>query len=181
MTIKAYYEKFHKFYTTLPDAVAAEAERTKDVILDLNRDQLLYGRDAKGETLTPSYLDDPYFKKKYKNPLKAAIRYRNMKKELEDFHWGKIRFGHVQLFTDKSPDTPNLLINGNWFMNYLFINISENKYTIDSTGIAANDIQRKYEGYGHPVYGLAPVSVKYYYFGYIRPNAIFKHFKECMK
>jgi hypothetical protein len=180
MTIKGFKDKWDKFYSTLPDAIAAEVERTKDVLLDLNRDQLLYGRDADGNVLKPDYVDDSYFQK-YKNPLKAAIRYKKMKMALEDEHYGKIRFGHLQLFDDKSPDTPNLIVNGSWFMNHLFINVDKDKYTIDSGGQAANDIQSKYEGYGHRIYGIAPASAKYYYFGFIRPNAIVKHFNECMK
>jgi hypothetical protein len=175
-TFKAFMNKWNKFYTALPDAIAAEVERTQDVLLSLNEDQLLYGRDAKGDVLTPGYMDDPYFK----GSLKRASNYMNKKKEREDEHWNRIRFIDAKLFTDKSPGTPNLLVNGNRFMNHLFINLDKDKYTIGSTGIAAGDIQRKYESYGHPVYGLAPVSVEYYYFGYVRPNAIIGSYKKYM-
>jgi hypothetical protein len=179
MTIREYYERFHQFYTTLPEAIAGEVERTQDVLLSLNEDQLLYGRDANGNVLTPGYMDDPYFQK-FKNPLKAASNYMKMKKKLEDEHWSRIKYGNVQLFPDKSPGTPNLLVNGNWFMNYLFISTDKESYTIGSTGRVSGDIEKKYAGYGHPVYGLAPVSAEYYYFGFIRPNAIVKHFNQCM-
>jgi hypothetical protein len=65
-------------------------------------------------------------------------------------------------------------------MNLLAIDVNRDSYTIGSTGEAAGDIKRKYESYGHPVYGIAPASAKYYYFGYIRPNAILGHYKKCM-
>jgi hypothetical protein len=175
-TIKAFRDKWTKYYGDLPALIADEVEKTKDVLLDLNRDQLLYGRDAKGEVLTPGYMDDPYFE----GDLKAASKYMNRKKKLEDKHWNRIKFRDAGLFPDKSGDTPNLLINGNWFMNHLLIDVNKDKYTISSTGIAADDIQRKYAGYGHPVYGFAPVSVNYYYFGYLRPNAIIGNYKKYM-
>jgi hypothetical protein len=179
MTIKGYRDKYSKFHTSLPDVIAAEVARTSDVLLDLNRDQMLYGRDAKGEVLTPDYVDDPYFKK-FRNPILRAVNYKKMKMALEDTHYGRMRFGHVQLFPDKSEDTPNLVVNGNWFMNLLFINVDKESYTIGSSGIAAADIQTKYAAYGHPVFGLAPVSKKYYYFGFIRP-VIEANFNKHMK
>ena len=180
MTIKGFKDRFDQFYSSLNETIQSEVAQTSDVLLDLNRDQMLYGRDAKGEVLTPAYLDDPYFRENYKSPLKAAIRYKNYKKALEDTHWGMIRYIGVQLFPDKSEDTPNLIINGNWFMNYLFINVSGDQYTIGSTGIAADSIQKKYEGYGHPVFGLAPVSKEYYYRGWIRP-AILNSYKKHLQ
>jgi hypothetical protein len=176
-TFKSFMDKWDKFYTTLPDAIAAEVERTKDVLLSLNEDQLLYGRDAEGNVLTPDYLDDPYFD----GNLKAAVRYKKKKIDREDEHWNRIRFRDAKLFPDKSEDTPNLLVNGNWFMNHLFINVNGNKYTTGSTGIAANDIQRKYASYGHTLFGIAPASANYYYFEYVRPNAILGHYKKHMK
>jgi hypothetical protein len=177
MTVRQYYERFHRFYTTLPDAISQEVERTSDVLLSLNEDQLLYGRDAKGNVLTPDYMDDPYFE----GDLKAAARYKRKKEKYEDIHWGRIRFTEAKLFPDKNGSTPNLLINGNRFMNHLFINTNRESYGIASSGIVAGDIERKYAAYGHPVYGLAPVSAEYYYFGYLRPNAIVRHFNECMQ
>ena len=180
MTIKGFKDRFDRFYSSLDATIQNEVAQNSDVLLDLNRDQLLYGRDAEGEVLTPSYLDDPYFKENYKNPLKAAVRYKNYKKLLEDTHWGMIRYTGAQLFTDKSGDTPNLIINGNRFMNFLFIHVSGDQYTIGSTGIAAGDIKKKYEGFGHPVFGLAPVSKEYFYRGWIRP-AILRSYKQHLQ
>jgi len=175
-TIKEIKDRYENAYNQIWGTLSAVVSNNQDVLLDLNRDQLLYGRDAKGEVLTPDYMNDPYFDK-FKNPMKAASNYKKMKRALEDTHYGMIRYSGVQLFPDKRDDTPNLIINGSWFMNYLFINSSSDKFEIGSTGIAADDIQKKYEGYGHPIFGLALTSKKYFYFGWARP-AILKLYKK---
>ena len=180
MTLKGYKDRFDQFYSSLNEIIQNEVAQTSDVLLDLNRDQMLYGRDAKGEVLTPDYITDPYFGENYRNPLRAAIEYMKMKEEKEDTHWGMIRYVGVQLFPDKSKYTPNLIVNGNWFMNYLFINVSGDQYTIGSSGIKSSDIESKYERYGHPIFGLALESKKYYYFGWIRP-AILNSYKSYMQ
>jgi hypothetical protein len=135
---------------------------------------MLYGRDAYGNVLKPDYLDDPFFQQ-FEDPLGVAIEYKKMKMKLEDMHHAIIRFQSIQLFPDKSPDTPNLLVNGNWFMNYLFINISKEGYEIDSTGIVAPDIEQKYG----KVFGLAPESKAYYWNGFLR-RALLEHYEKNM-
>jgi hypothetical protein len=175
-TIKAIKEKYEKAYNLIESTVSKIASENQDVLLDLNRDQLLYGRDAKGDVLTPDYMSDPYFDK-YKNPKMAASNYMNMKRNLEDQHWGMIRYVGVQLFPDKKDYTPNLIVNGNWFMNHLYVAVNANKYELGSTGSASDDIQKKYSSYGHPVFGLATVSKKYFYHGWIRP-AILKLYRK---
>ncbi|MCL1933052.1 MAG: hypothetical protein FWF53_04465 [Candidatus Azobacteroides sp.] len=175
-TIKAIKEKYENAYNQIGGTLSKVVSDNRDVLLDLNRDQLLYGRDAKGEVLTPEYTNDPYFDK-FKNPTKAASNYKKMKRASEDFHYGMIRYSGVQLFPNKNDDTPNLIVNGSRFMNHLFINTGSDQYEIGSTGIAADDIQKKYEGYGHPIFGLAPASKKYFYFGWVRP-AILKLYKK---
>jgi hypothetical protein len=173
-TIAEFRRKFNAFHSTLNDAVSSEAAQTSDVILALNRDQMLYGRDALGNVLKPDYLDDPYFQK-FKDPLKKAVQYKKMKIALEDLHYNRIGFQSIQLFPDKSPDTPNLLVNGNWFMNYLFINISKEGYEVSSTGQVTSDIEQKYG----KVFGLAPASKTYYWNGFLR-RALLEHYEKIM-
>lgn len=175
-TIKGVKEHYENAYNSIGSAVSSVVSSNQDVLLDLNRDQLLYGRDAKGNVLTPGYMEDPYFDK-YKDPIKAASRYKNRKRALEDDHWEMIRYPGVQFFPDKSDDTPNLIIDGSLFMSYLYVKASGDKYELGSTGQAADDIQKKYEGFGHPVFGLALASKKYFYFGWIR-SAILKLYKK---
>ena len=56
-------------------------------ILDLNRDQLLLGRNTDGELLTPTYLADPYFKSK-----EQAQDYFNCKQSMEQSHRMRLPF-----------------------------------------------------------------------------------------
>jgi hypothetical protein len=146
--------------TDIYNVAADVAAERADILMDMNRDQLLYGRNADGELLTPGYLDDPYFK-----TPEAAQRYHNKKVAMENDHRGRFRarlyFG-VQLFPDKPSDTPNLLINGRWFFNHFFINVNKesHSYIIGSTGLVAWEIEDKY---GQEVYGLAPKSRDFFF------------------
>jgi hypothetical protein len=154
-------DKFQKIRdTNIYDVSADVSAEHSDTLMDMNRDQLLYGRNAAGELLTPGYLDDPFFE----TPA-AAKAYYNKKVRLTSAHWTRFStrfYFRIQLFPDKPPDTPNLLINGNWFFNHFFININagSHSYVIGSTGEAAADIEGKY---GKKVYGLAEKSRAFFF------------------
>jgi hypothetical protein len=179
MTLGAYKRKFENFRSGLMQVVEDEVKNTIDVVIDLNQAQLLYGRDANGELLTPSYPDDPYFK----GDKEAAERYMENKNRMLSNHKERRDhrivplMGHIQLFPEKPEETPNLIINGMWFHNFFYANASGGKYTIGSTGIKADAIQEKYESYGHPVFGLAKPSRDYYFRGFIKP-AILRSYKQ---
>jgi hypothetical protein len=139
--------------------------KNQDEILSLNRDQILYGRDAKGGILYPSYDNDPYFNDKSEDYKKSYIEKKN---KLEREHNSLIK--HKRLYKKKSSDTPNLIITGSWFQNYLFIRVSGNTFETGSSGKAAPDIERKYL----PLYGLSRESKEYFWIKYMR-KAIMKH------
>jgi hypothetical protein len=148
--------------------VEDEVNNTLDVVANLNTAQLLYGRDADGELLTPTYLDDPYFK----GNKKRAEAYMEKKTRLSPQ-----LMSHIQLFPQKPEETPNLIITGTWFHNYFYATAGGGKYTIGSTGLAADDIQKKYESYGHRIFGLSKPARDFYYRYYIRP-AILRSYKQ---
>jgi len=148
----------------IPQTARESANNNQDVLLDLNRDQFLYGRDAEGEVLTPSYSQDPYFE-----TPEAALSYKRKKEAYEAIHKG-MRWNTAVGFPEKDSDTPNLIITGTLFMDYLFINIASDTYEVGSTGIAAPDIERKYG----KIYGLAPLSKEYFWFGFMRPDIMNK-------
>ena len=132
-----------------------------DVLLSLNRDQMLLGRNSDGDELGPNYLQDPYFKSR-----EAAERYARMKYALEPSHVGLI--WNPQLFPDKSKDTPNLIVTGS-FQDAMFISVSGGKYNIGSTYVDASDISQKYN---NKVFGLAPQSKEYFYRQWILPELL---------
>jgi hypothetical protein len=168
MTLGEYKRKFDSFYSGLMQTVEDEVKNTLGVLVDLNTSQLMYGRDADAELLTPSYPDDPYFK----GNKKRADNYMKMKKRL-----APVLRPHVQLFPEKPEETPNLIVTGTWFHNYFYAKADGGKYTIGSTGMAADDIQKKYESYGHRVFGLSKPARNYYFRGFIRP-AILRTYKQ---
>lgn len=156
-TIKQVMECYKKAYDSIPEVIANTVQETSDVLLKLNKDQLLQGRDADGNLLSPTYTSDPYFK-----TPEHARRYSRMKHLLEVIH--RSRMSYVALYGEKPTDVPNLIVTGS-FQDGMFISVTKDSYTIDSTYKDANDINAKYN---YRVYGLALKSREFYYFGFIR-------------
>jgi len=160
-TIREIKEKYEKAYNALHDTISGVVQQNQDVLINLNRDQLLQGRDASGQLFNPTYTQDPFFKTKEK-----AQRYLKKKKNLESEHRARLSFS--ELYGRKPDDVPNLLVTGAWFFNHFFINTTKNEYTINSNGLVASDIAQKYPH----VYGIAPKSAEWFYFNYIRPAIV---------
>ena len=170
-TIKRFVEKYKKAYNELPEAIFNTVQQISDVLLDLNKDQLLQGRDADGNILTPGYLQDDYFP-----TSKMAQAYLRKKIRLEQIHWARMRFlTGIELYPGKNENTPNLIVTGP-FHDGFFIKATKGsfdkldaigEYTIDSSYEDADDINSKYKG---RVYGHAPRSKAFIYFTYIRPT-----------
>lgn len=168
-TIKGVRDKYKEALSEVIPTVQKVVNDNQDVLLSLNTDQMLLGRDAKGDVFTPGYTDDPYFK----TPEKAK-GYKKMKEGLESSH--KSRMSNVQLYPDKDSNTPNLIVSGP-FQDAMFINISSNEYKIGSTYVDASDINAKYN---KAVFGLAPRSKAYFYNNWVHP-AIMRMIKEKLK
>jgi hypothetical protein len=154
-------DKFQKIREIdIYDVSADVAAKNEDTLMEMNQDQLLYGRNAKGELLTPGYLDDPFFE-----TPESAQNYYDMKQRWAARHYARFGprfFFKIQLFPDKPSDTPNLLVTGTLFFNHFFINVNSGSrsYVIGSTGSVADGIEEKY---GNIVYGLAPQSSDFFF------------------
>lgn len=155
--INSAYERINRIDTVITKV----AEEKNDVLLSLNRDQMLSGRDTDGNSFTPGYTDDPYFKTKEK-----AESYKRMKEGLEVTHRGRIRFSNAQLYPNKDSNTPNLIITGP-FQDNMFINTSPTAYEIGSSYTDSNDIESKYN---NKVFGLAPKSKEYFWENFLLPE-----------
>lgn len=138
-------------------------KKNQNVLLSLNRDQMLLGRDAAGEVLTPDYLSDPYF-----DSQSEAMAYANMKYALESKH--NARITNPTIYPNKGKDTPNLIVTGT-FQDNMFIEAKNDSFTIGSTYVDAPDIEAKYNNL---VFGIAPASAMYFYENYIRPELMKK-------
>ncbi len=170
-TVKQIRDRYSDAIKGISEVVSKTANDNKDVLLSLNRDQMLLGRNKAGETFTPGYSNDPYFKTQAK-----AQAYKKMKIGLEKQHSGRMRFSNVQLYPNKDSDTPNLIITGP-FQEAMYITVSSSDYTLGSTYVDASDINAKYS---NAVFGLAPRSKEYFYQHWIHP-AIVKYIKEKLR
>ncbi len=131
MTILALYNRFSQLNT---DKVIEESVAdTKDQILRLNKEQLLAGKTRTGADITPSYLDDPYFKTR-----EAAQKYSEWKDRITPNPFRK-------------SGTPNLYING-FYHNSIRVDVVGQSIQY-STNVG---IGSKIEGkYGENLYGLS--------------------------
>jgi hypothetical protein len=128
--------------------VAVETiNETKDEFLHLNKSQLWAGKKASGSDITPSYLDDPFFKTR-----KQAEVYANWKQRITPS-------------PDRNKYAPNLWING-YFYHSIQINASGDliKFT------AWPEVMNKYED----VFGLMPENQKGYNYTVFLPLFLYK-------
>lgn len=141
----------------VPATIFRTVKEKEDILLSLNKDQLLLGRNAKGDSLSPNYLEDPYFKTK-----QAAEAYARMKDALLPMHM--TRLWNPQLYTDKTRLTPNLIVRGD-FQDAMYITTGSNAITIGSLYKDASNINAKYNNL---VFGIAEQSNLFFYVEYLR-------------
>lgn len=105
---------------------------TKEQLLALNKQQMYSGKLRTGQDITPSYLDDPYFKS-----TAAAQRYSDWKDEITPDQ-------------NRKKGTPNLFINGA-FYDSIGISVGSGDIKFDASFKDANSIESKFTA---NIYGL---------------------------
>ncbi len=110
----------------LRDIVGDIAEEHEAELAQMNREQLLAGKDNKGRYLL-KYTDDPYFKSR-----EAAIRYMNWKKRISPDK-------------DKPADVADFFITG-YTHSTIFANRQGNSIVFESNGRFAASILQKTNG-----------------------------------
>jgi hypothetical protein len=147
------------------DVASKVAGDNKGELLDLNRDQLLSGRNINNTLLSPTYLDDDYFNTpEAKRKGQTAKNYARAKSLLLAGHNARIK--HNGLYPAKPENVPNLIVTGP-FQDGMFINVTDRVYYVGSSYDDSGDIQAKYS---YLVFGFAPPSVVYFYNKYIFPE-----------
>ena len=101
----------------------------KDLFVDANRQNLVDGKTNEDKKITPSHTKDPYFK-----TPKAAKAYIRFKQKLPGIPKSSI----------KSPETPNLYING-FFHNSIKAVPSSKGISIDSNVVLGDKITKKFK------------------------------------
>ena len=135
-----------------PEVIAWQVDEYGYELLELNKDQMLLGRNAEGEEFEPTYLNDPYFK----SPA-AAQAYAAMKYGLEFVHKSRLTF--PLNYPDKPKDVPNLIVTGN-FQDGMFLKTTADSFIIDSRYDESRDIERKYN---NKVFGLTPLAKEFWW------------------
>lgn len=128
----------------------------KDVLLSLQKDQFLAGQNSKGSDLSPSYLEDDYFK----SPQKAQNYARWKESHAERYN---SLISVPGLFPPKNWMIPNLIVTG-VFYDGLFINIGKKEFEVSSSARMTSGITSKF---GADTFGLNLVSRTYFWNNYL--------------
>jgi hypothetical protein len=103
------------------DEVERIVDENKDVLTDLQRDQMMEGRSVDGDYIRPYYSENPYFKS-----AAAALKYAEWKQEITPNELRPL-------------DVPNLYINGR-FHNSLKTVMNGDEFSIESDDIKGASI-----------------------------------------
>jgi hypothetical protein len=126
-------------------------------LLEVQRNQLWAGKDAIGNDLTPSILDDPYFIEKYQDRAAAKAYEYAERKELQDQRVDNYIFGTRQF------GVPNLILtSGVKVWRKLCVIYGNNEIYIDAgkeNGYPdlTDELEAKYDA----PFGFNPVGVSY--------------------
>lgn len=125
-------ERIKNLSLNIEKEVSVIIDNTKEQILIKNKQQLMEGIKGDGNEITPSYLNDPYFKTR-----EAAQRYSNWKDKITPN-------------SKRKSGTPNLYING-FYHNTIEINVRGEKIITENKTTIGKKIEQKY---GDTLYGL---------------------------
>jgi hypothetical protein len=164
MTIGQMLNKAQKFERGFKKKIAQTLRENKKVVLDLQESQLLSGQDANGKWLTPSYLNDPFFKSR-----ESAERYRQRKIKKSALHEGLKRY---DIFGRNGGHTPNLIysdtVRKSQFYRQLKVEVADETLRIHSSWSKAPNVENKYP----TATGLSPKAFKYIWDNYAKPDLI---------
>ena len=148
MTIRGLYNKIQA--VDINKITQETFEGTEEEIRQYNLGQLIDGKTNKGVDITPSYLDDPYFKTK-----EQAQAYSDWK-------------DRISPRSKRRKGTPNLFING-FYHRSIKVAIQGDKIIYNSSFSEAPDIENTFKN----IYGLNPDSRKKFISFVLRP--VFNH------
>lgn len=156
-----YLQERLRIISELPAFTAEVVRKYGDVLLQLNQDGMLLGRNTDGEEFTPGYLEDPYFK----TPEQARAYYVR-KQDVRAQNRARIKY--PLNYVDKSPNTPDLRVTGP-FQDSMYITFTSDGFEIYSSYEDTPLIVQKYQ---NKVFGLTPLAITYFWENYLRPELI---------
>lgn len=137
--VREVYRKLKAAKEVLNTTAENAIDLTKEIYTRENTEQMLEGKNRYGEDLSPSYLNDPYFKSK-----ESAQRYSDWK-------------DRITPNPKRKKGVPNLYIVGTYHKS-ITSRVINGRIVVESTFDAANKIENKYNG----LYGLStPFQIDY--------------------
>lgn len=152
----------------LPEFTASVVKKYEDVLLQLNKDQILLGRNIDGQEFRPGYLSDPYFD----TPAQAGAYY-NYKQKIRGLNESRIEY--PLNFPNKNRDTPDLRATtktwapGENFQDSMFIVMTHDGFEIYSSYSETPMIVQKYQ---NKVFGLSQQAIEYFWVQFLSKEII---------
>ena len=157
--------RFKEGYKNMKSFIDGYERMIKDAIInnrmelvDYVQEQLYSGLDGNEKQLTPSYLNDPFFK----TPAQA-IAYRNWKKKSTPPTPSYLGF------QERNENTPNLIIRGDFYSSITAIPIGDGVKIITRGLSFGGDIENKY---GSQIFKISSKAKDYFLRYVIGPNEI---------
>lgn len=168
MNISATIQRFlaiRQKFDGLQPFFASVVRQYQDVLLQLNKDGILLGRNTDGQEFQPGYLTDPYFQ----DPADAQ-RYFRYKESIRQMNRARIMF--PLNYVEKGADTPDLRATkktfapGENFQDSMHITLLAEEFFISSSYADTPAIVSKYQ---NKVFGLTPEAIQYFKDNYSLP------------
>lgn len=147
-TIKSFKQKLERL--NVADEAGKAIATTTTELVDFNRQQMMEGKRRDGNDISPSYLEDPWFKS-----LKQAQAYSNWK-------------DRITPNPERKKGVPNLFIVGTYH-NTIEAFMRDKKIVFHSTFDGAADIEKTF---GDEIYGLNAEKRVEYIKEFLRPEFI---------
>lgn len=168
MEFKKYCEGWKKFADSLEGELIGQMHDNKGLFEEFITEQLYSGVNGREEALRPKYTEDPYFNM-FKNPKAEAERYKKWKQKIQPPARSYLGF------RPRNPDTPNLIIRGDFYSSITAIPIADGIRIVSQGVEFSSDIEQKY---GLVIYEVSDKAKRHYVRYYMLP-CITKLMKRC--
>ena len=123
-------------------------------LVELQKFQLLAGQNSIGEYLSPTYIEDSYFKSK-----DSAKRYSDFKESLS-------QETNTEIYKKKPKDVPNLIITGSLIYNTIYAKTGSDYIEISARSSIIGKLEAKYKN----LFGINKTGWDYFSDKYLIPQ-----------
>lgn len=171
MNIEDVYDIIHRISEGFEGNALQCLDRHSGNVVIAIQEQIYSGQDSEGETLTPTYDDDPFFDEE--GPWKGrAKEYKAWKRSITP-----PKASTLLGLPARPVEVPNLFINGKFFSE-INADMAGDELVVDPGMGDGPAIVSKYGGYGHDILGMGDAA-KVYFNGQFMLPALEKFFTDC--